>query len=250
MAALFLCVLLLCQPASAGSVLVIDYTDYWPFFTRQENGEMTGFFHDIITEALERMDVETQWRAFPWGRCQDNVKNGESDAMITVPTPERLRYSATHEDPFYLKEHNVFTYKNHPRMDYIRSIKTPDDIRIGGMTVVTYADNGWSDRNIRSRGVKVYETPQLRCVWRMLANRRGDIAIEWPVAAWADVHATDVGVDEVVQTDVTFDPMPFHLMIRNGSSLVGILPEFNRVILEMKESGRIDEIVAKYTHPE
>ena len=230
--------------------MVIDYPDYWPFFTRQDNGEMTGFFHDIMVEALGRMDVETRWRAFPWGRCQDNVKNGDCSAMITVPTPERLRYSATHKDPFYLKGMHVFTYRNHPRLDYIRSIKTLDDIKAGGLSVVTYRGNGWNDRNIRSRGIKVYETPQLKSVWRMLANKRGDIVIEWPVAAWEDIRKNEVGADAIVQTDVTFDPMPFHLMICKESPLVGILPGFNEVILEMKASGRIREIVEKYTHPE
>jgi polar amino acid transport system substrate-binding protein len=250
LAACFLCVLLLCQPASgAGAVLVIDYPNYWPFFSRMETGEMTGFFYDIVTEAVGKMGVETRWREFPWGRCQSNVEAGEAVAMITVPTPDRLEYAATHPDPFYLKQLNVFTYKGHPRLDFIRNMKTLDDIKAGDLTVITYGSNSWNDRNIRSRGIKIYETPLLKSVWRMLAAKRGDIVIEWPVAAWADINATDVGREDIVETDVTFDPMPFHLLISKKSSLVGILPEFNKIILEMRESGRIADIVAKYTHP-
>lgn len=250
LAACFLCVLLLCQPASAaGSLLVIDYPDYWPFFSRQENGEMAGFFYEIVDEALARLGMATRWRDFPWGRCQDNVQSGETEAMITVPTPDRLEYAATHPDPFYRKQLTVFTYRDHPRLDFIRRMKTLDDIRAGGLAVITYSGNSWNDRNIRTRGIKVYETPLLKSVWRMLANKRGDIVIEWPVAAWADIHTTEVGHDAIVQTGVTFDPMPFHLLISKKSSMTRILPEFNRIILEMQKSGRIDEIVEKYTHP-
>lgn len=251
LAACLMCVFLLVQPASAAApVMVIDYPDYWPFFTRQENGEMTGFFYDIVTEALGQMGLRAKWRAFPWARCQDNVRNGEAHAMITVPTPERLGYAATHKDPFYLKALHVFTYRGHPKLAYIKAMKTLDDILAGDLTVVTYAGNGWNDRNIKARGIRIYEAPLLKSVWRMLANRRGDIAIEWPVAAWADIDQTDVGRPQIVETAVTFDPMPFHLMISRRYSLIERLPEFNRIILEMKKSGRIAEIVVKYTHSE
>lgn len=235
--------------AAAGSLLLIDYPEYWPFFSRTDDGEMTGFFYEIVTEALNSMGIVTRWRAYPWARCQANVAAGESEAMVTVPTPERLIYSETHPDPFYMKRLNVFTYRDHPRLHEIERMKTLDDIKAANLTVVTYVRNGWNDRNIRSRGIKVYETPLIKSVWRMLAVHRGDIAIEWPVAAWADIRDTGVTAD-VVQTDVTFDPMPFHLMIGKRSTQTRLLPEFNRIILEMKKSGRIEEIVAKYTHPQ
>ncbi|MBG0791866.1 MAG: transporter substrate-binding domain-containing protein [Desulfovibrionaceae bacterium] len=242
--------LLCAQPAlGAGSVLIIDYPDYWPFFTRKEDGEMTGFFYDIVSEAMAEAGIFTSWRAYPWTRCQANVKSGESEAMITVPTPERLEYAATHPDPFYLKKLSVFTYRNHPKLGYIQSMKTLDDIKTGDLTVVTYSGNGWNDRNIKSRGIKTYEAPLLKSVWRMLANRRGDIAIEWPLAAWADIDKTEIGPSQIVETCVTFDPMPFHLMISKKTRQTRLLPEFNRIILKMKESGRMDEIVSKYTHP-
>lgn len=251
LSALFFSLLVFCSSVNADQrVLVIDYPDYWPFFSRQKNGEMAGFFYEVVDEALGRLNIETEWRVFPWSRCQAHVKNGESEAMVTVPTPERLKYAATHPDPFYMKALNVFTYTDHPSMNFIRSMKTFDDIKRGGLTVITYAGNGWNDRNIRARGIKVYETPVINTVWRMLAFRRGDIVIEWPMAAWAEIRRAGVSLDEVVQTDVAFAPMPFHLMIGKGSPDVEILGEFNRVVLEMKESGRIGEIVDRYMHPD
>ena len=233
------------RPAAAQAPLRIDFPEFWPFFATAANGEVEGIFHDIVSKALDRMDIKATWTPFPWPRCQEHVRTGEADAMITAPTPERLYYAKTHTDPFYRKELKVFTYLGHPRIEQIRSIRSIDDILRGGFSVITYSGNGWNDKNIRVRGIKTYETPKLPNVWRMLANRRGDIAIEWPGGAWPDIFA--VGVEKyVVQTDVTLESIPFHLMIRRSSPYAERLPEFNQVILDMKKDGSLDRIVDKY----
>lgn len=235
-----------CQPVlAAGAPLRIDYPDFWPFFTQKDNGEMTGFFYEIVTEALNRMDIEAAWQVYPWGRCQEHLRNGRIDGIITVPTPARLQYSNTHADPFYLKNLTVFTYPNNSKQKAIKAITSIDDILAADLTVITYMGNGWNDKNIRARGIKTYETPKLPNVWRMLAHRRGDIAIEWPGAAWPDIYKA--GLEKrIEQTDVTLQSMPFHLLIGKTSPYVEILPAFNQTILEMKEDGTIDAIINEY----
>ena len=48
---------------------------------------MKGLFYDIISEALEkRMGISVTWTAYPWKRCQENLKAGIDDAILTVPT--------------------------------------------------------------------------------------------------------------------------------------------------------------------
>lgn len=239
-------VLLLCLPAQADKQpLRIDYPNFWPFFTRTEEGRMQGFFYETIHEALRRMEITAVWEAYPWARCQEHVKQGEADAMITVPTPERLEYTVTHATPFYFKKLTVFTYVGHPQAEEIQSIKTIDDIKKLDLTVITYSGNGWNDRNIRSRKIRTYETPKLESVWAMLANRRGDIVIEWPVAAWPDIKASNVA-HEIVMTDATLESMPFHLMVRKDSPFAGCLPQFDDVIRTMQQDGTINDIMSKY----
>lgn len=244
--AVFLAVSVLAAPAMAEEPPInICYPDFWPFFHRQEDGQVTGFFHDIVTEALNRMDMQATWTAYPWPRCQHAVQTGESDAMVTFPSVKRLRYSKTHPDPFYEKKLTIFTYAHHPRLAQIRDIKTIDDIRKLNLTVITYAGNGWNDKNIEARGIRTYDTAILKNVWRMLANKRGDIVIEWPGGAWPDIRATGME-DDVVQTEVTLDAMPFHLMIGRNSPYADRLPRFNEIILDMKKDGSLDRIVDEY----
>lgn len=238
-------VLLAPSAAFAAGPLRVVYPDYWPFFTRDGGQEMTGFFYEIVHEALSRMGIESTWRAYPWSRCQVLVQSGEADAMITVPTAERLVYTATHADPFYLKQLKVFTTSDHPRLAVIRNIRSIDDIYRLGLVVITYHGNGWNDKYIRSRGIKIYESPLLKNVWLMLANRRGDIAIEWPMAAWPLIREGGVA-NRIVETDVSLDAMPFHLLINRDSAYAVRLPEFNSVIKQMRDEGRIQAILAKY----
>jgi len=229
----------------AAEPLRVVYPDYWPFFTRTGEGYMTGFFFEIVSEALGRMGVSSKWQAYPWSRCQALVRSGDADAMITVPTAERLVYAATHADPFYLKRLKVFTTVGHPKLAQIRTIRSVDDIFRMGLVVVTYHGNGWNDKYLRSRGVKTYESPLLKNVWLMLANHRGDIAIEWPMAAWPLIREGGVE-NRIVETDVSLEAMPFHLLVHRDCRYASRLPEFNETIKRMREDGRIEAILAKY----
>jgi polar amino acid transport system substrate-binding protein len=237
----------MCVPSLAGeSVLRMNYPDFWPFYTRTQNGQLTGLFYEIMSNALDRMEIESVWESYPWGRCQSHVQSGDADGMITVPTPERLQYCKTHKTPFYLKTLTIFTYKDHPKLKEIQSIKTPDDILKLNLTVITYSGNGWNNRNIKSLGIRTYASPRIETVWPMLSNHRGDIVIEWPIAAWPDIRKAQI-TNDIVMTNATLESMPFHLMIRKGSPYANRLDEFDKTIERMKQDGTINKIMQKYT---
>ncbi|BCS87938.1 hypothetical protein PSDVSF_11800 [Pseudodesulfovibrio sediminis] len=165
--------------------------------------------------------------------------------MVTVPTPERLQYANTHEHPFYIKKQTIFTSADHPKLEQIKAIQSLEDIKNLDLTVVTYVGNGWNEQNIVAHGIRTYHAPYLKNVWRMLANKRGDIAIEWPVAAWSFIEESGLSKD-IVQTDVSFAPMSFHLLISKQYAISKRLSEFDAVILQMKRDGTIDAIVERY----
>ena len=231
---------------NAGEAIKIAYPEFQPFFAENEKGEVQGFFYDIVTQALEqRLGIATTWTNLPWKRCQEYVRSGDFDAMITVPTQERSAYSETHPDPFYLKELKLFTYAGHARLPEIAAIRTPADIKNGGFSVITYSGNGWHQKHVASLGVLTHETPIVRNVWRMLAAKRGDLVIEWPQGAYPDIR--DLGLeDRIVETNVSLEAMPFHLMISKKSNYLEILPDFNTAIKAMQADGTMDGILHRY----
>ena len=207
---------------------------------------MTGFFYDILTEALQnRMDVTLVWTAYPWIRCQESLKNGTEDAVITVPTEERAAFTVTHREAFCHKSLNLFTYADHPRLDQIKKVRRIADLRDGGFSVITYSGNGWHKTHVQPLGVKTYETGYLVNVWTMLAQRRGDTVIEWPPGAWPDIKHAGVS-DRVVDTSIVLSTMPFHLLIRKDYPRLDLLTEFNGVIKKMKADGTMKRILSRY----
>ena len=244
--AFFIILLFGASAFAAKRPLFIAYPDFWPFFTQDADGTMTGFFYDIVNTALsERMGLDVRWNEYPWTRCQKNVREGKSDAMITVPTPERLEYSLSHPTPFYLKSIKIFTYAGHPRIEEIKTIETLDDIKKLDLSVLTYSGNGWHQKHVSSKGIRSIETHNRKGVWDMLDHERGDLVIEWPGAAWPAIDKHNLS-ERIKEVDVVLESMPFHLLVSKKSDYSDILPEFEATLAKMKADGTIDRILKKY----
>lgn len=232
--------------AEAQTLLRIAYPAFPPFHWVREDGAMTGLFYDILTEALEkRMAVKMIWTAYPWIRCQESLKTGADDALITVPTAERAVYTVTHRDAFYRKPLHLFTYADHPRWNRIKAIRSLTDLRDGGFSVITYSGNGWHKENLQPLGIKTYETGHLINVWKMLAARRGDAVIEWPPGAWPEIRQAGE-TDRIVDTAVALSTMPFHLLIRKDHPRRDLLAAFNETVHRMRVDGVMERILSRY----
>lgn len=233
-------------PASAREALRIAYPVFQPFHWVNDQGQMQGLFYDIITEALEkRMGIVVIWTAYPWIRCQENLKTGVDDVILTVPTVERSAFTVTHPHPFYEKPLNLFTYRGHPRMDAIRRIGSIGDLTNCGLKVITYSGNGWNSKHIRSQGIMTYETPHLESVWRMLGQKRGDLVIEWPSSAWPMISRLKLD-QQIIDTGLTIASMPFHLLLRKGAADPTMLQAFDATVQRMKADGAISAILRRY----
>ena len=79
----------------------------------------------------------------------------------------------------------------------------------------------------------------------MLAAKRGDLVIEWPVGVKAGLDKDGL-TDRIIETRVSLSSMPFHLLIGKQSEYTHILAGFNGVIKEMMDDGSIKRIIAKY----
>ncbi len=207
---------------------------------------MQGLFFEILTEALEkRMHQPLLWSPYPWARCQEQLKAGRDDAIITVPTRSRLQYTKTHPHPFFNKPLHLFTYAGHPLKRRIGQIESLAEIKSLQLSVITYAQNGWNHDHVATLGVKTLETAYLDSVWIMLARHRGDLVIEWPRAAQIDLQR--LGLENTIEdTGAEVAHMPFHLLIRKDSSHIRILDRFEQTVQAMKTDGTLAKIIQSY----
>lgn len=241
-----------CNDATSGSdadekaILQLVYPTFPPFHWRDADGIMHGIFYEIITEALEhRLGQPLSWTPYPWARCQENVKSGIADALLTVPTEERKIYTVSHKTPFFEKPLHLFTYATHPRFNEIKRIKTLADIKELNLSVITYSGNGWHNFQVRRLRIPTHETSYLESVWKMLEQHRGDLVIEWPVGAKPDI--TRLGFEEtIVDSGVEIGKMPFFLLIRKNSNFTYLLDRFDEIIADMTRDGTLAAIIKKY----
>lgn len=235
------------QAAAAGEEyldrpLRIAYNEDWnPYSYMGADRKAHGILVDVLEEALvRRMGLKVEHYGYPWNRVQLHILQGTQDAFITVPTPERLVYSASSEEIAFVVEMRAFVSPTSPQ--YPSLLKVRQIREFANFRVCDIYGNGWAKR--------LYEANQIPVTW----FRTNQIAMEQVQHGNCDLTmgAIDVGLkiihDLGLKGKLTvlpeiFDTMNFTLLINKSSPYVGILPKFDRTIREMRESGAIQSIV-------
>lgn len=233
--------------SSAKEPLTFVFTNYAPANYQTETGEFGGFFIDIIKEALEqRMGIPVTMSVFPWKRCQLLVEEGQADMIATVPTPERLVYAVATETPIWVKKWRLFTYAGHPDLAKFDAIKSIEDLKKGGYTVVSYIGNSWSDTMIKGAGIPVSDSNTVEAMYKMLAAKRGDVFIEDTLLVVPALKGLEL-TDKIVATEGIVAEGNFNLLIGKKSQYSDMISQLDTVLKEMWQDGTIEEILARYT---
>ena len=207
-----------------------------------------GIFIEITNEIFQkRMGMKIVYHVRPWARAQLEVKQGLSDIMITVPTKCRLEYSIKTDYPVLSFYNRIYTYKGNNRLKEINSIKTVSDIKKLGLMPVSYRGNGWHKTHIDDKGIKTHYVNSLENALVFLANKRADIFIasEIFVNYMINKHNLHNFIDI---TNAKFGPVKMYILISKKSKLVKYIPEINKVLKNLEESGFFDKIKEKYTY--
>lgn len=248
---LFSLSVLLSAAVSYGDTKQIRFAFHkWPpVVYLDDNGRPAGLYYDLLSEVLEKkLDMVIIPQQLPWKRCQTNVRDGESDFILTVATDERLDYAVKSELPFYELYLYVFTYSGHPKLPNIRSIQSASDIKALDLIAVTNLGNGWHKAHIDSAGVTTRYLRQEDNSLKFLANKRADIMIDGLISTQKAIRQLGLS-DKVVPTEARFGPIRMHLLISKKSPHVTMMPEINRAFSELKKQGVIDQITDRYHHP-
>ena len=238
--------LVLSLPLWAEDPLVYVYTEYVPANYRDEAGRHTGFFVEIIREAIEvRLGIPLVMEVYPWQRCQVMVERGTADLMTTIPTRERLAYSVLVDSPSWVKKYHLYTWKGHHRiadMDHIHSI---EELEAAGLSVVSYQGNNWSVSTLAAAGIPVHFAASVEGMYRMLVARRGDLIIDDPVLVCRALELYDLK-ERVIRTEGLVEESAFHPLIGKKSPWSFLKEDLERVLKEMWEDGSIEAITKRH----
>ena len=91
------------QPPDEKSPIIYAASGAWfPLINPSESKGACGggLFFEILNEIFtKQLGVDLGCSFVPWKRAQKEVKNGDSDFLVTVPTAERQEYSTATDNP-------------------------------------------------------------------------------------------------------------------------------------------------------
>lgn len=222
------------------------FTHYEPANYVDDQGKYGGFLYEITAEAFEnRLAVPLDITVLPWPRCQQMVRNGTADMMLTIPTEERLEYARATDSPVWIKSRLIYTYNRHIRMEEIDSLRGLDGIRESGFTIVSYIGNQWVTENVEALDIPVVYASSVEGMYRILAAKRADIIIEEPSIALSNLEKLGL-TGRIIESEGIASESPFHLLISKKSPFLPLMDDLNRVLEEMGDDGTIKKILDKY----
>ena len=237
--------------ASAGRpptiVQSLNRDDWYPFYYRDAaSGRLRGVWIDMLHLLFEK---ELGWRVRtvrrPWPRAQSEVRSGQTDFLITASTSARRRYALATAAPFFQLRLHLYTYAGHPRIEAIEKIRNVEDVKRLGLTLVSNQGNGWHREHMEERGVKTIYVMGDEQMVRFLALKRADGMVD--VAPTMNHLIDRLGLrSRLVETDATFGPIDFYIMVGKKSPFSVKMAEINAALGRLRANGTLARIWEKY----
>lgn len=234
------------QTRADDQTLTFTFADWKPI-VMMENGQAKGLYVEILRELVEvEMGLKLAYRHRPWKRAQFEVESGHADLLVTIPTEARRGYALISKRPVFPLYFQIYTYKDHPKLDQIRKISSIKDIIEQDLTAITNLGNGWHKENVESKGVRTIEVPQDQNIAKVLAVKRADIMIETPVSMNALIRTHELS-EKLVLTDVRFGPINMHIMLSKKSPNAHLMKQLDEALDKITANGRLQQLIEPYT---
>ncbi|WDP90861.1 MAG: transporter substrate-binding domain-containing protein [Desulfobacter sp.] len=233
--------ILLFPSFSRSEPMKFAYFDNYPPRSYRTEGKMTGIIIDIIDIVVkDRMGIDVIHEGFPWARAQVMVKNGEFDAFVTVPTPERRTYTFISREPLFKFETFIAAPADHNKLYELKQVTSVDGLK--DFKLVDYLGNGWAKKALKE--LNVYWLPNYEAIFTFLLQGKADAVI-----------VSEVGINTIkncgYQDSVVVLPHPissigFYLCVGKRSAYKEILKDFDSEIKKAKDEGIIKKIIDSY----
>jgi len=225
-----------------------DDQDFAPYVYKNEEGKRAGIIYDIVKAIFSRMEQELKYDLFPWKRAQKLVEAGIADALVTIPTEQRLDFLLASE-PIIILDFTVHYSNDNPKREQILAIKTIKELM--PFQLIDYQGDGWAEKHLKDN--QVIWAPSYTSAVGMLALNRGDIFLD-------DILSIKAHVKRQINNEPRLEKqllnikhgsnvlytVPLCLLIRKDSKYIGLIKEFNQTLQEIKMSGEYQRIINKH----
>jgi polar amino acid transport system substrate-binding protein len=231
---------------SCDATIKVGYTDWPPFQIPQKDGPPKGIDIDIHRALEEIHGCEIKFKKEPWKRTLRGLKKGSTDVANTAnKSPEREKYG--NFSASYLPYKAVLFQQAGDD----RSFESLTDFLDKGnkLSIVIGYDYGDKTNKIVKMDKyadQINEVKNPKLSVRLVAAGRVDGTIGNRYTLGYTARENNV-VSKIRATDTIIQSEPVFFMFSKKSVSQDVIDHFNTAIKKLKDQGRIQEIVNKYT---
>lgn len=226
-------------------VYVCSHLGFEPYVI-PEGQELSGIDIDIVEEALNRAEISHEIVALPWARLISSLKSGTCDIGFSLFDRSFRREFANYlfDVPIHTSNIRVFSLKeNNMHFEKVSDLFGLNVAHNRGFSLTYELEFGVEARKIQRFP---YDDPQ--SALNMLHAGRIDMILE-NEQRLAYYLKKQGGKDNVISQDIPFlSHEPAFLVISKASQFnaTDLHSRLKKSLIEMEDSGRIDEINQKY----
>lgn len=220
------------------SLLIETETSYFPFASKNKNGELVGFEIDLMNALCDDMQVQCKIKDNTWDDLIPSLKAGKSDAIIAgmTITPERQAV-VDFTQPYYRNDMVFIGKKTYP----IKLNNTKLNANSVGVLSYTqeaeYLDKTYPNLNVKKYHISSELIDALKTDKIKLALLEKSFWESWLI----DSQNQDYEVKESVKKD-----MNLAIAMRKGDPMI---EKFNQSLANLKANGTYEKISQKYFKP-
>jgi polar amino acid transport system substrate-binding protein len=245
----FLASILLAVCAHSSWAVTIVGDDAYPPYSFKDKGKITGIYTDIIQQALTQMNDASSIKAMPWKRGLSELKMKTINALFPpYHRPKQRPYMIYSTD---ILNETLVIVCNAKVADRLK--KFPEDYQGISMGQNSgFASGSAINDAAKNKIIKLSEAKGMTANLKKLINNRINCYVNDRLSILYQLKKM-VGRGEydgssIVETHVLGIEKGY-LAINKGADaeVKAFIERFNGVIDGMKSSGKIDEIISKYT---
>ena len=221
----------------------VRWVEYAPYGVRGENAENSGYYADVVTEALRRMGCAPRFVEIPWARALNELAAGRLDIMAgALRTAEREAF-AHFSTPINLSPNLLFLQgraaTRYPlaRLADLRHTS----LRIGTEPGVHFGEEYGALLEDPAFAARLHVVPDRPRAWRMLNAGRLDGVIA--DQATAIVSGTGLPeLDDRLVPVLVLSAEPAHVMLSRRSVDATFVARFDGALASMRADGTLERL--------
>ncbi len=236
-------VLSVCMLAGCGgkeeTYIAATEPTYPPFDTTDEDGNIVGFDMDLLNAIAEDQGFKVEYQAFEFDAIIPAIKAGNADIVaagmnVTAERAEKVDFS----DKYFDSGKVIIVKKDNDKINKAEDLTA--DMKVAaqiGTTEAEYVQDLESKGQIKE-AVVLNQTTQ--CILQLQNGDVDAVVMDAPVAKYYETKNSDT----IKQVESLIDPAEMAFAVTKGNT--DLLEKINAGLKNVKDSGKYDELVAKW----